>query len=336
MPEVAEVAVSAPAPAPAETPAAAPAPAASPAPTETPSATPSATPTATPAETPAPEAEVVKNFADMSPAEQWESTRNQYGEKKFGDLTAKEAQAALKELGRYATQQDAIDALLEAKRTLRAGKIEKSPGKDAAPEVVAEWRAANGIPEKVDDYFEKLPDGLIVGDDDLPVFKSFAEALHGENAKPAVIHAAVKWYNDQAVAAAEARATQDVTFRDEATASLKKEYGGSFEKNLNIADNHIAQMFGLDQIAILKKARAPDGRMLFDIPEVVHGFLKAGLEIDPAATLMPGGGGGQSALASRLEALQEKFKTDRKGFYEAGHEKEMNDLLEATAKIKKK
>lgn len=271
---------------------------------------------------------------ESSSAEQWEAARTKYGEKKFGDLTTKEAQAALKELGRYATEADVYDALLEAKRVLRSGKIEKGVPKDATPEQVSEWRQANGIPEKVEAYFEKLPNGLVIGDDDMPVFVDFAQSLHGVNAKPEHIHAAVEWYNGHMQSVAEQRAVQDVNFQDEAKVALKAQYGGSYEKNLNIANNHIANMFGEEQVALLQQARAPDGRKLFDIPEVVHGFLKAGLEIDPSATVAPSGGGGVGAIDGEIAKLEERLKTDRAGFYADGLNKRHDELLSAKAKAK--
>ena len=272
--------------------------------------------------------------ATLSPAEQWEAARTKYGEKKFGDLTTKEAQAALKELGRYATESDVYDALLEAKRALRSGKIEKGVPKDASAEQLAEWRAANGIPDSPDKYFDKLPDGLVIGDEDMPIFESFAESLHGTNAKPEVIHAAVEWYNNHRQAVQEAQAVQDVNYADEAVAALKAEYGGSYEKNLNIANNHIANMFGQEQIALMTQARAPDGRRLFDIPEVVHGFLKAGLEIDPAATVAPSGGGGIGAIDNELAQLEERLTKDRKGFFDDGLNKRHDELIAAKAKAR--
>jgi len=241
----------------------------------------------------------------------------------------------LNELGRYATPEDALAALIEAKRTLRAGQIMKVPGKDATPEQVKEWRAANGIPEDPKQYLEKLPEGLAINDQDLPMFQDFVSKIHGTNAKPEVVHAAVEWYNDFVSQQQEAAAARDNEFAKTAEKALKEEYGAKYRDNISMANQFIANTFSPDIVAALTQARTPDGRMLLDIPEVVHGFLKAQLEIDPSATVVPGGGGGMGALDAELEKLENEMKTNRKEFYASGKHIRMDEIMSAQAKMKR-
>ncbi len=71
-------------------------------------------------------------------------------------------EAAAKLLERYTTADAFGKAHLEAVKKISAGEFAKPLPKDAKPEQVTEWRKANGIPEKPEDYFEKLPNGRVI------------------------------------------------------------------------------------------------------------------------------------------------------------------------------
>ena len=112
-------------------------PAAAPAPASAPASAPAAAPSPAPAPAIDPAS---------APAPDWrapiaESLGKDYDPKKLGD---------------FLTRFDSVDALakkaLEQEKLIASGahKLKAPPGKDASPEVLAEYRKANGIPDTAD------------------------------------------------------------------------------------------------------------------------------------------------------------------------------------------
>jgi hypothetical protein len=95
---------------------------------------------------------------------------------------------AVKTFERFATLGDLGKAYREAQAKISSGELAKPLPKDATPEQIKAYREGNGIPEKPEGYFEKLPNGLVIGEDDKPLFEGFAKSMHELNAPPAMIH----------------------------------------------------------------------------------------------------------------------------------------------------
>ena len=139
----------------------------------------------------------------------------------------------LKRLERYETPKAALDALLEAQKKISAGDFVKPLAADATPEQVAAWREANGVPEKPEAYFDGLPDGVVLGEEDKELFVDFAGKMHELNVPPKTMHAVVEWYNnfrDDQIAHY-AQVNQDSKTALEA--DLKEAWGAGMTPNLN-------------------------------------------------------------------------------------------------------
>ncbi len=111
------------------------------------------------------------------------------------ELIAGDDKKELQYLQRFSAPADYHKSGVEARKKISAGEFAKPLAKDAKPEEVQAWRQANGIPEKPEGYFEKLPNGLVIGEDDKELFASFATDMHALHAPPAMIHKAVEWYS---------------------------------------------------------------------------------------------------------------------------------------------
>jgi hypothetical protein len=243
------------------------------------------------------------NGADPPAAGKWpDDWRQQYAgadAKKLGVLT------------RYTSPTAALDALFAAQQRISAGDLKKALPENATPEQVAAFRTENGIPDKPEGYLEKLPQGLVIGDEDKPLFAKFAEKLHAKNLPPATAHAAVEFYNElqeeQAAQAAEAETAAKAATEDK----LRAEWGADYRANLNHITSFIEKAPEGVSEALLN-ARTPDGKAIFNIPEVLQWFASQARELDPMGTIVPSGGGAAGAtIDTEIADIEKLMRTNR-------------------------
>lgn len=283
-----------PTPTPEPTPTPSPAPAPAPTPEPSPAPTPAPSPAPAPAPAPKPTALNASPEPSPSPAPDWRSA--------FG---ADEKIA--KQLGRYASAEAFGKAHLEALEKISQYKPPLKEG--ASPEEVAAWRKSNGVPDKPDGYFEKLPGGLVVGEDDKALFTEWATQMHGLNVPPAIVAKTVEWYyamQEQQTANQEAMDRQHQT---ETTTALKNAWGRDYTENMNLVKSFIGGM-DQDTQALFMDATMPDGRRLFNSPQVIQWLTQKARELNPLA-FIPGAGAGDEGktLDQRIEAIEATMGT---------------------------
>src|SRR5258708_4061699 len=98
-------------------------------------------------------------------------------------------------LKRYASPQAYSDSGFQLRHMMDSKQLKAALPANATPEDVTRWRQENGIPEKSEGYLEKLDQGVITNDDDKALIKPFLEAMHGKNASPEVVNAALTAWN---------------------------------------------------------------------------------------------------------------------------------------------
>lgn len=251
-------------------------------------------------------------------------------------LWAGEDAKKLARLERFTDPAKAFDALLEAQNKIRSGDFAKPLPKDANEQERAAWRQANGIPEKAEGYFEQLPDGLVIGKDDQPLFGEFGKIMHERNVPPDVVKDVVKWYYDLSDKRTAEVAETDKTHARETTDKLREMWGADYRANIGQV------MSMLDSLGDLKDqfmdATLPDGRRLFNSPEVVAWFADKAREINPAGVLIPNGGKNQMVSIDTELADLKKQMVDRRSDYWKGPSAEKKQaryrqLLEAKQKL---
>lgn len=220
----------------------------------------------------------------------------------------------LKRLGRFATPADLHKAYRSLETKLSSGELKPTLPKDAKPEELAQWRKDNGIPETSDKYDFKLDNNLVVGETDKPIVDGILEAAHAANFTPDQAKAAVQFYFKNRVMVAEQRAEKDETDRQSALDNLNKEWGGNFRQNLNMVGSLLTHFPASVQDAI-KSARLPDGTALFNNPDVVRGFTAMALEINPAGTIVPAGGGDVAkSVDDEIATIEKTMRENRKEY----------------------
>lgn len=180
----------------------------------------------------------------------------------------------LQRVKRFTSFKALAESYIQAADRIRTGELAKPLAKDATPEQVAEWRKGNGIPDTPDKYFENLPQGLVIGENDKAVFDSVAAIFHKHNSSPAVVQDVIAWYNDQKEAdIAKFAANDQATLQAVQTELIGKWGLPDFRKNTAAIKAYLTSAPEAAS-AFIADARGPDGTLLFTNPDVVAWFAQ--------------------------------------------------------------
>lgn len=284
---------------------------------------------ANPSPAPAPAPAANPNPAGPAAASWPENWRNLY---------AGEDSKKLARLERFTDPVKAFDALIEAQNKIRSGELAKPLPPNATEQERAEWRQANGIPAKPEGYFEKLPDGLVIGKDDQPLFTEFAKVMHDQNVPPAAVQQVVKWYydlQDKQVAAVD---QADKQHSREAVDKLREQWGNDYRSNMGQVSSLLDGLGG-DLKNQFMDATLPDGRRLFNSPEFVTWMAGVAREINPAGVLIPASGSDQiKSVEAELNTLKAEMANRNSAYWKgpesAKKQERYRQLIEAQQKLK--
>ena len=237
---------------------------------------------------------------------------------------------AANQLGRYASPEALADAYLHLKRRQDSGELKGALPKNAKPEEITAWRKDNGIPETADGYDLK---DLEIPKEDAEIVKGMVAKLHAQHATPEVVKAAVGSYYEEFNRQAQVRAEKDESERMEVIDALGAEWGGKFSSYKGRVEN-VLSIFPESVRNAVKSARLPDGRALFNHPDVMRGFLAISLRDIPEGINVPSGDGDLGK--SMTDRYTEITKMMRENRYEynrnAAVQKEYTSLITAMEK----
>lgn len=221
---------------------------------------------------------------------------------------------AAKLFERYSTLGDVGKAYLSAQQKISSGEFSKPLPANATPEQVAEYRRANGIPEKPDGYFEKMPNGLVVGEDDKSLFDNFAAAMHSMNAPPAIMHGAVKWYYDLQNDQIKAQKAIDDAAKPALENKLRETWGADFGANANIYSSFMASA-PKEVKEKLTQARDAEGNFILYSPEVVSWLVAQAREINPVGPIVPSGTEGTvQGVQAEIDKIEKVMRDNRTAY----------------------
>lgn len=161
-----------------------------------------------------------------------------------------------------------VDAISKAFKEARAAA--KQAGKPivlsdkATPEEVKAYREAMGIPEEAKDYPVAFREGFQASDADKETLDSFKEYLHAKNADPRAASAALEWYQDFATAQQQQLSANLAKVAKETQSTLRNEWGGEYDGNLNAASELMKSHLGEDGFGEMMNLRLMDGSRLQD------------------------------------------------------------------------
>lgn len=244
----------------------------------------------------------------------------------------------VKALERFATPQDLTKSYLEAQAKIRSGELAKPLPKDATPEQVAEWRKGNGIPEKPEGYREKLPNGLVIGEDDVPIIdKVLAGPLHKHGIRPEAVHEVIQEYYKFQDEQVQAQQAADAQAKPVLETKLREAWGNDFQANANIYQSFIAGApEGVREA--LTTARDNEGNFILYRPEVVSWLVQQAREINPAAHITPAGNDGSvQSIQGEIDGIEKFMRTNRTEYNkDEAKQARLRQLYEARIKLQKR
>ncbi len=244
-----------------------------------------------------------------------------------------------KQLERMKSPVDVWVAYREAQKKISSGALKAKLPDAATPEQLAAYRADNGIPDKPDGYLEKLPSGLVIGDDDKPMLQSFLADVHGENAPPAVVAKALDWYYRQQEETIAAQAEADKTYGQTAQDELRAEWGNEYRGNVNSIKAFLgtapATPDGTPLKDLMLGARLSDGSLMGDNPTALKWLASLASEANPAGFIQPGDGASQiEGVETEISKIETMMRTDRPAYNRNEKIQERyRQLLDARAKL---
>jgi hypothetical protein len=245
----------------------------------------------------------------------------------------------LKQLERYGDPSSVYSKARELESRMSEGNTVKVPGEDATEEELKAWNNMLGVPEEPNGYIEQLqlPEGDVLGEDDMPVAESFAEYLHAVGAPPDVFDAAIAWYFDNQEANAAYVDENDDKVRYNTINELKEEYGPKY----NRLTNAIPQVFsnapgGTDfdnENALINRllgGRMSDGTLVGDDPDMVRWLVNMTQEVHPMATIAEDANMSGQSVDSEIASIEKMMRTDRDAYFkDTAIQQRYVELLEA-------
>jgi len=155
---------------------------------------------------------------------------------------------------------DLVKALGNANALI--GKKLGVPNEKSSPEEVAAFRRSLGVPDSIDEYKfapDALPQGMTWDDNNV---KNYAEIAHKHNIPPSAMKALVTEHAKMEHFKMQGMQAQIEKQHVDAVNTLKKEWGGEFDKNIGLA-KQAAKIAGVNA-----------NSQGFADPEVVRGFVR--------------------------------------------------------------
>lgn len=226
--------------------------------------------------------------------------------------------------------------LLAAQQRIRSGEYKRvAPPDDADAEAIKAWRAEQGIPTEAKDYPSPLPAGADMSQLDeagKARIDHFNQTFHKLNLTTDQGKALYEAYNAQVEKDAQATAAADAQLMDATEDALRADWGRDFKANIQMNLGFLDKTLGGDLTDALMGARAGDGRLLMNIPEVakwINSMARAegGDYLDPGAD-----GGSKGSDQARLEAIRQVMNTDMGRYQREGLDVEYGQILERLEK----
>jgi hypothetical protein len=251
------------------------------------------------------------------------------------DRMAGENKDFRKQLERFATEADFAKAhqALQLKFS-ETRPVQPFPDKGTAEEQV-EWRKTQGIPDKAEEYKVELPNGMVLSEGDKPVVELFKQFAHGKNMTPQALNETLAWYYETQDAIASQKLDADGEFKTKAEDALRVEWGADFRANLNAA-NAVFDSMPAELSERIRLGRTADGTIIANDPVFLRWIANLGREINPAATVIPGGSGDAGKTVETELADIRKFARENPDKYDQDKtmQARQRELLDVQSRMK--
>ena len=233
--------------------------------------------------------------------------------------------ALAKWVSRYGSVEAALKGGFEAVNKVRSGEYKKALTDGAKPEDVAEWRTANGVPEKPEDYKIAVPDDLAPDDATKKLFQAEIDAyrpvFHELNLsqKQAEAMTAAYFADQKAVQQAKFQAAQQTM--EKAKLDLAREYGRNYEPYMKMSGTFVAEQVGKDGADRLFNMVLADGTHLGSHPDFIRLATNAALAFAGDGEVITGDGAASGgSIKEQFDAAIALRGTDPKKYGSAEHQ----------------
>lgn len=239
----------------------------------------------------------------------------------------------MKRISRFASEASFAKAAFDSMDKLR--QMPANTGKlpdNATDEQRAEWRKAQGIPEKADAYQLPKVAGYDWSDADRTVADDFFTAAHEANMTQAQAERAFSWYADRMQTITADQYEKDTSSRNALEDDLRSEWGPEYRANVKMLARYAEQTPGAG--ASILEARLPDGRRLGEVPEFVKDLVERARDHYGDSSFIAGDGG--SSMNNRKAEIENVMKSDINLYRSEGLDKEYRTILEAEQRSNKR
>ena len=227
-------------------------------------------------------------------------------------------------VARYGSVEAALKGGFEAVNRVRSGEYKKALTDGAKPEDVAEWRTANGVPEKPDDYKIAVPDDLAPDDATKKLFQAEIDAyrpvFHELNLSQKQAEAMTAFYfaDQKAVQQAKFQAAQQAM--EKSKLDLAREYGRNYEPYMKMSGTFVAEQVGKDGADRLFNTVLADGTHLGSHPDFIRLATNAALAFAGDGEVITGDSASGGSLQEQYDKAIALRGTDMKKYGSPEHQ----------------
>lgn len=221
----------------------------------------------------------------------------------------------------------------EAQDKIRSGQLSSGLPENATDEQIAEWREANGVPETAEAYELSLDEGLVLGEADQEIMKDVYKAAHAHNIPTEAMSEMVNSFLRAREVEADALVQQDGVDAQMSIKSLKDAWGADYTPNINVVNGLLNNLPETVRDAF-KSARLPDGKAVFNSPEVMIAFADWARKVNPTAALLPNSNNPMQTMNDEIKALEDRMGTPE-WYKDTAAQKRYQDLLNAREQLQK-
>jgi hypothetical protein len=247
---------------------------------------------------------------------------------------AKDDAKKVARLSKYSSPEAAFDALIAAQNKISSGQVKDPFPKDGSDAEKAAWRKANNVPDAANKYDIKLPDGMVVSEEDQALMDHYLNSAFEANVPRDVAAHNVAWHFGQREALLAQRAEMDNDQMASARDDLYREWGGAFKENMNMVKVALERFPEGVRDALLN-GRLADGRAIFNSPDVLRAFSDLAREITGGVSVVPAGSGDpMKTIGDEITSIEKQMRENRTAYNkDEKMQARYRDLLEAREKL---
>lgn len=232
---------------------------------------------------------------------------------KWREELAGEDKDALKDLAKYTDPKSVYKSLRDLQTKVSKGEL-RAPAaplpENATDEQKAEYRKTHGLPDKPEAFVEKLalPNGVVIGETDKPLVGGFAKMALDKGWSQGQFNEAVGWFYEAQATQRLALEEADGAGRIASEVELRGEWGPAGFKENMAAVGSVLSMIPEALRGEMLTARTPTGQLLGNTAAFNRWAAELGRELNPAATLIPAGGGDAvKTVGDEIKAIESKM-----------------------------